>query len=484
MSTEARSASPAQRSRALGIWGPLIVLYVALRCWRLTSYGLWADEVFSVRAARLAWANLLGFVAADAVHPPLFYVLLKLWITAGGATALWLKLLPLLVSVSALLPFWLLCRELHLSRGEAALALWLAAVNGYLIYYAQELRMYSLLFCLSLWSLWLLARFLDSERTRLGVLATLLGVNALLVYTHYFGWLLVAAEWLCVLLWRPRRLGWFSVCLVGVALSFAPWAYAVVALSPKRTVLPATLQWIQRPGWPELLWYVATLNGIIPWRHTTLLGLLLFGAPVAVAFVRGIRSQSPPWWSPFNLLCMVSFVPVAGAFMASLLLPQSVWGERYLIMVSLPYLLLVALSLSSVRPASLRALLLGLVVAWTGVASGAGLFSEEGRIPWKSLAQHMIRENGPSPGPVPVYTFEKWAAAPLEFLLADNRDFDVVVTEPRLMEGARFWVVFRQPSMWVREQPLAVLEERGCRIDAERSVQDGAQRVVVLRAAC
>jgi len=39
----------------LAIWTALLVLYVALRSWRLTSYGLWVDEVFSVRAARLAW---------------------------------------------------------------------------------------------------------------------------------------------------------------------------------------------------------------------------------------------------------------------------------------------------------------------------------------------------------------------------------------------------------------------------------------------
>ena len=41
------------------------------------------------------------------------------------------------------------------------LALLLLAVNGYLIKYAQEVRMYSLLFFLSLCSLWLFFRFFN-----------------------------------------------------------------------------------------------------------------------------------------------------------------------------------------------------------------------------------------------------------------------------------------------------------------------------------
>jgi len=289
-----RATRPVDRARGYGslaIWTTLLVLYVALRSWRLTSYGLWVDEVFSVRAARLAWAELFRVVAADAVHPPFFYILLKLWIAAGGATLLWLKLLPLILSIGALIPFWLLCRDLKLSLTEAALGFWLIAVNGYLIHYAQDLRMYSLLFCLSVWSLFLFLRFVRGTRASWRVIVALFAVNLLLVYTQYFGWLLVGTEGLCVLLWRPRLLGWFSLSFTGLALAFAPWAYAVAASGPKGTVVPASLQWIPRPGWAEVLWYLATLNGILPWRHTTSATSQRDNSSNAR------RKYSPPWKS-------------------------------------------------------------------------------------------------------------------------------------------------------------------------------------------
>jgi hypothetical protein len=62
----------------------LVGLYVAARLWRLTGACLWFDELFSVHAARHTWSGLWGFVAADLIHPPLFYALLKLWTAAGG----------------------------------------------------------------------------------------------------------------------------------------------------------------------------------------------------------------------------------------------------------------------------------------------------------------------------------------------------------------------------------------------------------------
>ena len=65
-----------------------VCLYVAARLWRLTASCLWFDEIFSVHAARHTWGALWRFAAADLIHPPLFYALLKLWTAAGGESLL------------------------------------------------------------------------------------------------------------------------------------------------------------------------------------------------------------------------------------------------------------------------------------------------------------------------------------------------------------------------------------------------------------
>src|SRR5215216_4296182 len=116
----------------------LVGLYVAARLWRLTAACLWFDELFSVHAARHTWAGLWRFVAADLIHPPLFYALLKVWTAAGGESLYWLRLFPVAASVAALVPLLLLARELKLGASATNVALLVAGTNGYLIKYAQE----------------------------------------------------------------------------------------------------------------------------------------------------------------------------------------------------------------------------------------------------------------------------------------------------------------------------------------------------------
>src|SRR5688572_9980108 len=160
----------------------IVVVFVVARLWGLTASCLWFDEIFSVHAARHGMTQLVTFVAADIIHPPLFYLLLKGWIGIGGESVLWLRLFPALASIAAIVPFILLCRELKLATATTNLALLLMAVNGFLIKYAQELRMYSLLFFFALCSLWLFVRFLKTIPATKVVIIALSAVNLLLVY--------------------------------------------------------------------------------------------------------------------------------------------------------------------------------------------------------------------------------------------------------------------------------------------------------------
>jgi len=122
----------------------------------------------------------------------------------GGESLQWLRLFPALAAIAALVPFLLLARGLRLGAQETTLALLLAAANGYLVKYAQELRMYSLLLLFTLTSLWLFVRLLNSARAPRALLFALFFVNLLLVYTHYYGWLVVACE-AALLAYSDRR---------------------------------------------------------------------------------------------------------------------------------------------------------------------------------------------------------------------------------------------------------------------------------------
>ena len=233
----------------------ICVVYFLLRLWNLTDSCLWFDEIFGVHAARMDWGNLFWFVAQDLIHPPLFYVLLKIWITVFGESLFWLRFFPVLFSALALVPFILLCRGLKLSHPTIALALTFFAANGSLIKYAQEVRMYSLLLCLGLFSLWLFARFLNSGKG----FSLLIIVNILLVYSHYFGWLIIASEILAVTILARERLKQISLMFVLTLLSFAPWIYGVREATKINANVGQNIGWMTKPNFLAVFQFIFDL---------------------------------------------------------------------------------------------------------------------------------------------------------------------------------------------------------------------------------
>jgi hypothetical protein len=482
----------------------LVALYAAVRLWRLTATCLWFDEIFSVHAARHTWAGLWSFAAADLIHPPLFYALLKLWAQAAGDSLLWLRLFPALTSIAVLVPFLLLARELRLTLAETNVALLLMAANGYLVKYAQELRMYSLLLLLTLASLWLLARLLNSARDGRERLPRQLGkprdstrrahaklfptaklflalglVNLLLVYTHYYGWLVIGCEAALLLFKDRRRLAPFLLTVAALALLFAPWLAACARASAEGGGLAQNVGWIARPRAAELAEAFALFNEPFYFQQSSdqplyarggaLLGLVLVGLPILFLLARAPRREKNEdtrqadiehegeWQGNVEhegerrrivegeserrrdavvFLALFTLLPVALAFAASLVLPFSVWGTRHLIVAAGPYFMLAGVALARLRPLWLKSGALVLICCWYFFV-GALLLATRGEgeyiwCAWDGLARSALRDEAGTRAdarPVNLYAFEDLVAYHLWFALdsAHATDMRVVV---------------------------------------------------------
>lgn len=373
--------------------GVAIAVYVAARFWHLTSYGLFGDEVFTLWTSAQEWPRVLGSVIEDVVHPPLFYMLLKVWIDLGGQSLLWIKLLPVLLSIFSIIPFLLLCRELKTNLAATGLALWMMAVNGFLISHAQEPRMYSLLLLLVLLSLWLFLKLQSRGQKSPGIHFALGGVNLLLVFTHYFGWVVVALELVFVVIWRRDLVRSFAVAILSIAICFSPWAYLVVTAAranPSR----ATFFWNRPPPLSELVGYYGNLNGPLSYRWKvfgTGVVMLVFLSPIIANCVRAVKARREREnASRFWFLLLFAFGPVALGFAASHLLPQSVWALRYLIIAAPAYFLIVAVAAEALRGASVRIIFVLLIAGWAGLSGFAQMIDRD-RISWEPLVNRMIQ---------------------------------------------------------------------------------------------
>ncbi|HEX8734908.1 MAG TPA: glycosyltransferase family 39 protein [Pyrinomonadaceae bacterium] len=476
--------------------GLACLIYAGLRFWNLTASCLWFDEIFSVHAAAHDWRNLFGFVAQDLIHPPLFYVLLKIWIAVGGESLVWLRFFPVLFSVLAVIPFILLCRDLSLRLRTTALALTFFAVNGSLIKYAQEVRMYSLLLFFALVSYWLFVRFLNTEK---GLLILLI-VNVLLVYTHYFGWLVVFSEVFAVAVLQRENLKRVLVMLGAVFLSFTPWTYALRQAAKINADVGQNIGWMRKPNLQAILQFVYDLFEPVYFQASNAdarailfltLPIILLGIVAFVFRLANLKNESREERRNLILLAIFTATPLALAFVASWILPYSIWGTRHLIIVFAPFAVLLASAFSKINIAELKFAALGLIfLLFVGAFALQAAQAPPNFIwcAWENLALDLRAEKQAK-----IYVFEDLIAYHFWFALRDaDGDFEVVkingiegLSEDKAyflprgfdrvktaaendMTGERFFVAFRDKDWNEAKPPLKNLIEKGYRIGAPR----------------
>lgn len=439
------------RSRRI-IYLPIIFVFIAFRLWGLTSYGLIGDEVFTYQLAADSWTGLIRSAVSDVVHPPLFYALLKIWIALGGHSLLWIKLFPVLMSLFSIPPFILLCRELGLKSDAAKLALWLMAVNDFLINFSQELRMYSQAAFFTLLSLWLFARLYNSDRQSKPLVVGLFFANLMLVYTHYYGWFIPALEFLFLLLKRDAKIRSFLISLTLLLACFSPWVYFVSQASMAKGGLSANLDWNNPPAAIDLLWYYVILHGPLtyrlaaPWKSMAAVMVSSVFVYPLLALIRR-KAQTLDLKSRGDvllLLTLFSFLPPLVSFTLSQFLNNSVWGIRYLIIAAPTYLILISLAAVKLRSPLTKKTAICLIVVWASV-SGLVLTASKDKIAIAPMAARLIESERVRSGPIRIYSNRAIIGYTLQFYLDSEapQQFEVVYTDDySSIRDDHFWVAF------------------------------------------
>jgi uncharacterized membrane protein len=474
----------------------ICLVYVSLRVWKLTDSCLWFDEIFGVHAAEMSPPNLLWLVAQDLIHPPLFYGLLKIWIFIFGESLFSLRFFPVFFSTLAVVPFILFCRQLKFSFLTVAVALTFFAVNGSLIKYAQEVRMYSMLLCFGLCSSWLFARFLNSGK---GFYLLILA-NIALVYSHYFGWLIVASEILAAAILARERLKQTALMLITVAASFAPWIYLIWQAARINSNVGQNIGWMTKPNLLSVFRFVFDLFEPIRFEQSNAdsPAIFLIAAPImAIAFIAfgfyiaDWKNRSAVERRNFWLLVILTLAPLFIAFTASWILPYSIWGTRHLIIAFAPFVILQAIIFSKIKFWQLKVASLSLIFLLFGAAF---LFQATRREPkyiwcaWENLAFGLRQTQQNAGEPTKIYVFEDLVAYHFWFALRRDSDwqFQIVkindvedLTEDKAyflprgfdavqranqFEGERFFVAFRSKDWNEFAPPLQNLKAQNYRI--------------------
>jgi hypothetical protein len=305
----------------------------------------WIDEGLSVGIAQHELADIPGLLVQDG-SPPLYYLLLSVWIDIAGFGEADTHVLSLALVLLTVPVAFAAARTLFGARA-GWLAAALAACNPFLTYYAQETRMYALVALLSM----VVAAtfglvFVQRRRAWLPMLALAL---CALMYTHNWGLFLVAGAAAGVALLAARANGATRRALLrdgvlgfgAAVLAYLPWVPTLLEQA-RHTGAP----WSERPPLDAIFDGLGNLMG----GTGPAVALLIAGVAGAGAILGAERAprrrDGPPAYAAPALLGIATMagVALALAWLASQASPA--WAARYFALFAGPLLLVVAAGLA------------------------------------------------------------------------------------------------------------------------------------------
>lgn len=195
------------KNRTLTIVTLLMLVGFALRLYGLDAVPLRGDEAFSaVNWADMPISESLTTIATIEPHPPLTYVIFRVWgVFIGIDHELTLRLLPALANLIGIPALYALGTRLFGRRaGVLAALVWM--LHPFQIWHAQDFRNYALWAGMSAITLWLAWRVITGSRRPIDWL--LYAAWAVLTgFTFYFELLSIGTVGLYVLLmrWKERQ---------------------------------------------------------------------------------------------------------------------------------------------------------------------------------------------------------------------------------------------------------------------------------------
>ncbi len=329
---------------------------LTVRLTRLGQESLWYDETVSAFLSTNGVSKIIERTAGD-IHPPGYYLLLRGWRLLSRPTLdtglefllAWPSLLwgVLLVAMLALLG-----RHLF-SQRVGVLAAWLAAVNPFHVWYAQEVRMYTQAAAIGLLCIWLALRWFEGRQPRWLAIYALCA--ALGLYTlYYFGFLLIALNLVALwCLWSQRRgrgspshglLSWLAA-QVAVLLLYAPW----IPVLWRQTIDPPVPPW--RAAWNSLGDLLAaivessaglTIGQAPPFQPLWIWSALAL-VVVLLATVPPLGRQDAERLRNSLLLLQMTVIPIGLIYLGSALVTP-LYHIRYVFTYASPFLIITAVA--------------------------------------------------------------------------------------------------------------------------------------------
>ncbi|MGD2049496.1 MAG: glycosyltransferase family 39 protein [Chloroflexota bacterium] len=361
-------------SRPMLVLTGLVIIGSILRLFYLADKSIWLDEAFSVFLSQQTVGDLLRLVVRSDAHPPLYYLLLKLWLLPGDSAG-YVRLLSAIFSIAAIPLMYLVVSSLFDDVQAGLIGAGILAFSPLHIWYAQEARMYALLIFFVLASAAFFIRALQNGLAKdwIGYAFT----TTLALYTDYAAiWYFLGISVFYLLSWKrfPDRSKAWMLSQASILIAFSPWLRAFFEQTEQIT----ESFWLSSPTFQTVLGVFLDFNSLnFPWIAISILYMTMI-------FVWAYIVPDNSWQR--RLVSIWLFMPVVISLILSL--RQPIFLTRNLIIASIGYYILIVATIRRFKSARVMALLLLPLFIMNLISIGHNVWNEE-KEDWRDLTAHL-----------------------------------------------------------------------------------------------
>ncbi len=426
----------------------LIALSFGLRSFQLGKQSLWFDDIITIHLAKLPLLiGIDGLLNQGIQLTPQYHWITKIWLFVGDSE--WVLRFPALSFSVLTIPFIFQLGKLYFGRQVGLLAALIFTLNPYQIWYAQEVKVYSLLTLAAVGSMHAFVRLLRGGGQKTTI--QLIIFNMLGFGSHYFMFLLPTVQFIFILLhfktYYVYFRKWLLINIVSASI-LLPWFGYIIF----RQQFTTGIGWIARPILldPLLTIWNFTISYQEEFTSATVISFLI----VLLVLIIGIikiqpfkpLSQLVLIWLFFHLIIVWIFSQGTTSF----------YVDRYFLVITPALTLLLSIGVTTITNQKLKVGLgLFLLLATTyGLSQVYFNRTHFTRDDWRTMVHHVNQKVQPGDGLVTCadgerlaldyygldelftnQTQEKYFVYPAMFdfnrVLAKYKRLWVVITNPR-----------------------------------------------------
>jgi len=310
----------------------------------LGTANLWLDEIHTIIRISRPFSVMLGDIE-QTPFPPLYYIMLKLWTELFGTGAIALRLPSAIFSSLTILFIFKLSEEMY-SKRVAFFSAILLSVSPYSINYAQDSKMYSLLWLFCVLSFLYLYRFANRYRIKDLILYAVFTVCAL--YTNYAGLLFVFIHNLFFFFaGGKKKIRLWLIAQAALFLAYLPWLNRLIYHAGHTREY---LSWVDKVNESQtgimttLAWITGSMFGTKRWITQPDMYLYIILAVCSVIAWKNIRNKEGifNFKKETGMLLAWTAIPLIALYLANLHIPRTSNVIRYIGFIHIPLIILIS----------------------------------------------------------------------------------------------------------------------------------------------